>query len=439
VYLWYLKFNLIFSTLCTMLRRLLLLLGVFSPVTFTVTSTTCSPSLSSMIAIKGYRGGVGTIKKTLLSAANPTAPVTPPATTKRRSPPPPTQPVSNSLLTHEERQLALSEKSSLERNTPEDLLCTAAVDAVWKRHRRWSIVASRRRASVHRARVQSLFFLVAGASLQTIAVQTDRYALVARITGAACLGAAPLLTSACLSKEKISEWTRSRTISESIKRQVFTFRAGVAPYDGDRGTAAQNLVDEVAGISDSARDLNIYYALTRADDVPSPPKLDRLGYIHHRIDKQIDGFYKTRARKQARTSAFLKVCRNTLAGAAATVGFVTGSKAAVADVGAVSIVRKVATTFVNRVGIWGPALTAASAAFAAHIHESHYDEQVNEFTYSAQHLENLYLCLPLETKPGTTEWSDFVLDCESVIASSTSAWMSLQNLKFKKSATDRKK
>jgi len=373
------------------MRYFLLMIGVLSSVRLTFCSAT---SLQSEI-------------KQSVSSRNLTITSTP-----RHIPP-------FTLLTDQEKQDVLCGKNT-RKETANDVSCSLAVNAVWKRHRRWSKVASHRKRKVRLARIQNLVFLVSGAGLHTVAMQIKRYAWAIRLAGGACLAAAPLITHNYLSKEKISEWTRSRAISEGIKREVYTFCAGVAPYDGNSLIAIQTLVDNVASISESAKDLAIYFAMVEADNVPPPPRLDQYEYIHHRIDKQIE-FYKKSAKLNAQKSVFLKRCKNTLAAGGALIGLLTGS------VGGLAVEDGVENTFVRNGGLWAPTLAGASAAFAAHIHETLYDSKAEEWTASAQHLENLYLRLPQNVKCESEEWSNFVLDSESVIAASTQNWVNLSS------------
>jgi hypothetical protein len=295
-----------------------------------------------------------------------------------------------------------------------------ALAVVWSRHRKWSQAATKQKRKLHFYQVSHLSLIAAGAFSQTLATRlaATPYGWPISLFGGGCIGAAALITSNFLTKERKSNWVRCRATSEAIKAEVFLFRAGVSPYDD--GAPVQILVDRIADISEKAKDLKVLYIMTTDDKKKAPPILDRTGYIQLRLDHQIENFYIATARKQAKKSTTLKTCQHIMSAGSAAIGLVAGSTG-----GAMAAAGKDTVVFSNlasKIGIWGPTLATASAAFGAHIAATKYDDEVMEWTTAAQRLENLYLRLPKATGPGSPEWNAFVVKCEEIISSNTKEW-----------------
>lgn len=297
-----------------------------------------------------------------------------------------------------------------------------AVSTVWNRHRRWSIAAGRQKNKIQFYRACHLSFMVAGAVFQTLATRFSHtnYGWINSLAGGVCLGAAPFISNTFLSKESKSDWIRCRSTSERIKAEVYRFRAGVTPYDSN--TPVQTLVNRVADISDSSKDLKLFYVMAIGDGKEVPPQLDRSTYIKYRLGTQIEGFYIPTARKLAKKSSMLNTCQGILAAGSAAIGLVAGSAGGAMSGVANQAGQTVASNLIKNVGMWGAALATAAAAFGTHIASTRYDDEVMEWSTAAQRLENLYLRLPKNVGPGSDEWSDFVLSCEEIIASNTKNW-----------------
>lgn len=313
-------------------------------------------------------------------------------------------------------------------NTKNMARAEEAISTVWARHRRWSLAADRQQRKIHFYRNAYLGLVVAGAFFQTLAVRfhTNKYGWLIALIGGACLGAAPLLSNSCLSKETKSDWIRSRATSEQIKAQVFLFRAGVLPYDDTADDPVQALVNTVAEITEAAKDLKVEFVMTKPDGKKPPPPLDRSGYIKHRLDAQIDGFFIRTARNKATTSTQLRNCQGILAVASSLIGIIAGSAGgAAASVNAGEGGQVMFSHLVRNTGIWGATLATAASAFGSHAASGKYDDQALERSATAQRLENLYLRLPKSVGPGSPEWTAFVLQCEAVLASNRQYWANL--------------
>ena len=311
-----------------------------------------------------------------------------------------------------------------------DRMTETAVKTVWDRHRIWSLVAEERKSKVTRFRLVVLYLIIAGAALQTLATQLPAGGWIAALVGGVCLGFVPIITSRHLGRDKTNEWTRSRSASEGIKAEVYSFRAGAAPYGG--GDKVDLLVTRVEEITAAGVDLNNFYAMHKSDGKPPPPPLDRNGYIQKRVKDQVDGYYRKTARRLAKKAKQLRNAEYALATIAAMIGLIVGSVGGVEAVsgdGAASNGGSPPPEFVawvrGNIGVWVAVLTTAAAATTAHIAASRLDEQVSQYLATAQRLENLLLRLSSAVAPDSPEWSEFVKKCEDAISAQNQAWMAV--------------
>lgn len=305
-----------------------------------------------------------------------------------------------------------------------------AVKKMWDRHRIWSLVADDRKYKVTRFRLVVLYLTIAGAALQTLATQLPAGGWVAALLGGVCLGFVPIVSTRHLGRQKTNEWTRSRSASEGIKAEVYSFRAGAAPYDG--ANAVEELVSRVEEITADLKDLNSFYAMHQPDGKPPPPSLGRDDYIDRRVKDQIDGYYRKTARNLSKQAKRLKNAEYALATIAALIGLVVGSVGGVDAVSSDTATSNGATPppeFVawvrGSIGVWVAVLTTAAAAIAAHIAASRLDEQVSQYLATAQRLENLEVRLSPSIAPGSPKWSEFVRNCEEAISAQNQAWMAV--------------
>lgn len=310
--------------------------------------------------------------------------------------------------------------------SPEETEECEVTQVVWNRHRRWSTVASNQKKRILFCRRASLALVVMGAGFNTLSFRVPEIGWAFSFLGGACVAGAPILRRTYLDKEGTLKWVRSRAASERIKAEVYTFRAGVSPYDGD--DALKILVNKAAEISEDVKDLNTYYALTKTDGKPPPPKLDREGYMKYRIDSQIDGFYKKVARKQARILRNLKYCEAVFAFGSMSIAFIKGFNVPTASGASPNPLNALA----EHIGLWGTACGTAAGGFATHLAASRIDEEIFEWLMSSQRLENEYLRLPKSVQPGSEEWTKFVLACEDIIAANTKQWGSMMENKVQK-------
>jgi len=298
----------------------------------------------------------------------------------------------------------------------------AAVRIVWNRHRTWAVVASEKERKLKRNRLSVLYLTVAGAALQTAALAPNLGAnWIASMAGGGCLALVPYISSKYLSQSTMEATRRCMAASEALRSEVYTFRAGGAPYDkivGDKDPI-DVLVDRAAGVSNSVQDLMMMYAASSPDNVPPPPRMDREGYITERVMAEVNDNLRKNARRYAQRENQLRNYHSTATSAAAFVGFLAGSAN-----GGVTNLPPMLSALAGQIGSWGAAASTAGAAIAAHIASTKLGEKASQYSATAKRLENLVLRLDGDVMPGCQEWTEFVRNCEEAIAGENQKWKS---------------
>jgi hypothetical protein len=283
-----------------------------------------------------------------------------------------------------------------------------ALRFVWDRQSVWSRTANALKDRLQRSRVLVLALSVAAAVLVTSGAQL---ASLSSATGKvlAWLGAAAAAVSAVFSaragRDAVADWTRARSTSEALKAEVYLYLAGVAPYrDADR---LQRLKSRTDGILRSAGDLEARTAGVDAEPRDLPAVSDVPTYTAERVTRQIDGYYRPRARTM-----------DTLAGRFATAATGLAIVAALLSAGA-------AVLAVDEFAAWLPVVTTVSAALAAHAGAQRYDGLALEYSRTATQLERLRLDEPDPATADAAALDTYVQQCEQVISVQNEAWMAL--------------
>lgn len=285
-----------------------------------------------------------------------------------------------------------------------DLAAADALSLLWVRQSIWSQTANRLKKSISRARTTVLGLTIVAAVLGTAATELTRSApSVGRalaLVAAVALGLTALVGQGAR-RQAMHDWTRARSVSESLKSEVYQALAGVTPYRG--GDVDEQLLKKAETLSDDAGDLVRLTADVAPVERPLPPVHDLDSYVLARVNGQIADYYRPGARRMARRSAASRRAQFGLAAVGvaltATAG-ITGTNAATA---------------------WVAVLTTVSVAAAAHATAERYEYQQLEFTRTADELERLRV----GRRPGASPAADdaFVAACERIISIQNEAWM----------------
>ncbi len=291
-------------------------------------------------------------------------------------------------------------------------MCDDVLTTIWKRQAAWSRAADRLKASIETARAAALAFSVMGAVAETgagtiLATAPDWRTACAAI-GACLLALAVAITKSRLTPDAIRAWTRARSVSEAIKAEVYTFCAQANPYLG--ANALNILFRKTSDIQHSADNIQHHTAIIDVRDITSPPLLSHDEYIIIRVNKQIEKFYREKARHYTKRLNFL---RNTelLLGILGTLLGVLAT--ALGNNG-------IAGNF----GVWTATVTTLGTSLAAHIAANRYDFIVLSYVATATRLEDLVIEWRSRTDAKTeTDWSTFVKSCEDTISVENQSWL----------------
>ncbi|MFB7710171.1 DUF4231 domain-containing protein [Streptomyces sp. NPDC056105] len=278
---------------------------------------------------------------------------------------------------------------------------------VWDQQSIWSQSANKLKRSIETARSRALMLAVAAAALGTAAAQTmdwnARLGTALAFIAALAAGMSPILGHRA-GPGRMSDWIRTRAVSEAFKGEVYTCLAGVGPYeDRDRGTAL--LAQRAGRFRSDAIDLVRHTTGITAEARTPPLVTDIHTYVDLRLRRQIDTYYRPKAALMHRKmELFGKV------------------ELAFGAVGA--LLAAAAGTFsVGGLAAWGGVVASISVAVTAHGIASRYAYQQLEFLRTAEELQQLLNGCRPET-PTSPEAADaFVSKCEHVISIQNEAWM----------------
>jgi SMODS and SLOG-associating 2TM effector domain 1/Protein of unknown function (DUF4231) len=292
---------------------------------------------------------------------------------------------------------------------------------LWQTRLKWSAAADKLKFRISFSRSATAILSALGAILETAAAtflsgQTAAQTACAAI-GAVFLTVATFVTSRLVTPETLLAWTRTRSVSETFKAEIFTFRAGAAPYDG--ADASDKLLEKITAVLKDVETLQGYLANVKIKHSAPPPALDHDGYIKDRVEQQIKKYYEKNADKFAgrqqtlRAVEFLMALAATILGALATYFTARGPTPSAAAV----------ASDPSTMSAWVAVFTTLAAALTSHMAANRYDFLVMSYTGTAQRLRELILHWKNHQPQTTVGWSEFVEACEEAISIENQSWM----------------
>jgi hypothetical protein len=276
--------------------------------------------------------------------------------------------------------------------------------SVWDQQSVWSQTANHLKARIDRLRSTMLALTVAAAVLTTLAAQAASLgSTVGRVLALAAglsVGLVPLVRSQ-LGTQAVSDWARTRSVSEALKAEAFRFLAEVTPF---RGADRESLLAErVRRVREEAGDLLVHTTGVYPVARPLPAVHDVDSYVHARLEPQIR-WYRD---------------RSTLL--AARLGRARRWEMAL-GVGGV-VLGAVASAFaVTQVSAWVAVVATVTAALSSHVAASRWEYQLVEYLRTADELERLREEW-LSADHGEEAADRFVDRCEHVVSIQNDGWM----------------
>lgn len=280
----------------------------------------------------------------------------------------------------------------------------ALITQLWRRQSIWSQTANRMKASIDRARSAGLMLTIGSAVLATLATQLpDRQRTVTAvlaITAAFFVGLVPVLRPR-YSGRALRDWTRARSVSEALKSEVYLYLAEADEYrSNDRDRRLKVRTDKA---QQEVQDLLQHTVDLEPVQRPLPDVRDYSSYLSVRVDGQVDGYYRPRARQlRTRLRQFRRVEL-----LLAVIGVVLGALAA---------------TFAQwGLSAWIAVVTTISGAVAAHVGAARYEYQLIEYLRTADELNRLRH--DAAAAMSRAEIDQLIVQCERIISIQNEGWM----------------
>ncbi|WP_372666411.1 DUF4231 domain-containing protein [Amycolatopsis kentuckyensis] len=281
----------------------------------------------------------------------------------------------------------------------DDAMTSEAIALLWDRQSVWSQAANRLKIRISRARVLVLVLTVAGAVFGAASASLTQSA--ARVCAAVAAVALALAAVAARGTASgiVRDWTRARSVSESLKSDVYTYLAGAGAFRGpDRDEAALRELTETSAL---AGDLLRHTTGVVPTPRDLPPVRDVETYTTVRVRGQLDDYYRPKSLLMAARVRLAQRCETGLAAAAA-------------------ILASLAAAFPGILAAaWVGVLTTVTTAITAHASAARYAYQQVEFTRTADELERLLA----ERRTNRTSDDRFVAEAERVISIQNEGWM----------------
>ena len=283
------------------------------------------------------------------------------------------------------------------------------LDTSWQDHVIWSEVANRLKLKFTLSRTTALLLGIAGAILETLAAQLApahlEVARVLSLVGAVVLAAVPLFARG-FGKTHVQNWIRARSVSESLKEEVFFYLTQTGLYaDEVRITTLARRTKEIV---DKVEDLAVL-AVTLKLPVSSPPVINGPDdYLQCRVTQQIETYYLPKAKSLSQRLQWCQWLAAGLTGIAALVGGIVGFFQP------------------KLLGAWIAVATTIAGAITAHAAAARYEELVMSYYSTAKQLQLLrdqFLDSLRGATPDAATFAEFVRRCEEVISIETQAWM----------------
>ncbi|MGH3779110.1 MAG: DUF4231 domain-containing protein [Pseudonocardiaceae bacterium] len=278
------------------------------------------------------------------------------------------------------------------------------VEELWRQQSIWSQTANRMKASIGRARAAALTLTVGGAMLATLATRLPAGEAMASsvlaVAAAVGVGLVPVLRPR-YGGRVLRDWTRVRSVAEALKSEVYLYLAGAGDYRGeDRDSRLKVCTDQAR---QEAVDLLRHTVDIEPVHRTVPDVNDYGSYLRVRVDGQVNGYYRPKARQlRARLRQYRRV-ELVLAAAGVVLGALAAS---FAEWG---------------LSAWIAVVTTISASVAAHVGAARYEYQLIEYLRTADELSRLRRDAAATTSPA--ELDELVVRCERIISIQNEGWM----------------
>jgi hypothetical protein len=291
------------------------------------------------------------------------------------------------------------------------------VESAWRDQAIWSETANVLRADLVRWRYIAAVAGVLGAFLATLAASVpdpgrgwEWLRPLTAMLAAIVLAVVPYVVRTKVSPDRVSAWVRARSASEALKEQIYRYLVGAPSFAPDSPPA--KLFSCTQAVKEKVKDLNVYAAGIAPSPKKRPLALSVDEYVDQRVNDQIDGYYRPKARENARTGQRLH-----------GLEFGLGALAVILSAMA-SAATATGWQWLSSLGAWVAVVTTAGAAVTAYLTASRFDHAAMTYFATANRLSDLrdvWRTDPERYQPDRV--ARFVDDCENAISSENEAWL----------------
>jgi hypothetical protein len=294
---------------------------------------------------------------------------------------------------------------------------TAVVRGSWDEQAWWSELASQLKRDIDTWRMRSAVAGVVGAFLVTLATSFaplgPDWALVrtfVALAGAVVLAVVPFVASQKAQHADVQRWVSARSASELLKELIYRYLVGATPFGPQPD--ARELVKRRGEITRRVSALRQFSADVHPVAKERPLKLSIDDYVEQRLNDQINNYYETRGRENAKRAADLRRWVFGLGALSVALGAASG-------IGASG-----AAGWLSGLGPWVAVVTTAGAAVGAHLAAGRYDHNAVSFLMTASHLRDVRDAFLVDPRRHERDSINaFVNFVERAISSENEAWL----------------
>ncbi|WP_090690028.1 DUF4231 domain-containing protein [Nitrosomonas sp. Nm34] len=278
------------------------------------------------------------------------------------------------------------------------------LECVADRQAIWSETANALKSATDRARYSTFIASFLGALFAAFAVQqiNPGIANYLAVLSAISLAFVTFITARWLNKDVLDRHSRVRIASEALKREAFLYATQTAPYH-DPQTRDKILLDQKGEIENKVNDLLLFEQTAKGLGSCPRQDLSLNEYMEQRVEKQIK-YYRDRSTRYNTYSQRLHTLEWMLSLIAAIIAALAASPLLNIDLAAITAV-----------------LTTLGGVVVSHLEATRFDKLIPIYRATANRLENIRLKTQID-KATSTDW---VKECETVLAAENSAWMGL--------------
>jgi hypothetical protein len=285
----------------------------------------------------------------------------------------------------------------------------AALKTTWGAYRTWAATARYHKSRLDMWGKWVVLLSISGAILVALGEQVSPLAKegvgVYLLKTPGWLGSAIIALAAYLTREMLDgsterNWTRARSVAESLKAATFLYRAAVSPFDGPNRGAS--LIERTREIQKTVEDLE-----TRHSEPEPEPSLHALTvdeYMTERVDDQIAFYDRTARRYQAETDRYRYI---------------------VLGLGALSVLLGLASA-AGPFGLWVAVIATVTGSLTAYIQTKRYVPLTVLYQATMRRLQALLGEWGASGRTDTdkADRDAFILRCEETMALENGAWLS---------------